>query len=90
MSSATPEQLVAFKKADNDFAEQMRELDISLEKLGDDNRASARSREMANRDRTPAVLAYTLTVGLFRSAVLLLTVKDISPTSAQALNLSAK
>lgn len=63
--AATPDQLVALKKADNDFQVQMKQLGISEEKLSFDDTASARAREVAVKDHTPAVLAYGITVGFF-------------------------
>lgn len=58
---ATPEQLVALKRADQDFALRLRELGIQevrdLEQLAVQDRDSARRREIEVRDRTPAVLA---------------------------------
>jgi len=65
LQSATPEQLAALKKADNDFIVQMKQLDISIDKLDYDDRASARARESNVHDKTPMVLAITLTSGYF-------------------------
>lgn len=85
LATATPDQLAAVKKADNDFAVQMRQLDISVEKLDYDDRVSARQREAAVKDYTPAALAYLLTVGLFGFIVLLMLV-DVPASSANVLN----
>lgn len=63
--AATPDQLVALKKAEEDFQVQMKQLGISEEKLSFDDTASARAREVAVKDHTPAVLAYGITVGFF-------------------------
>lgn len=61
-SEATPDQLLAIKKAENDFAIQMQELGFqnveALEKIAADDRASARARQVSLRDRTPEWLAY--------------------------------
>lgn len=65
VAAATPDQLLALKKADNDFATAMEALDISRDKLVYDDRASARVREAAVKDITPSVLAYGLTLGFF-------------------------
>lgn len=62
---ATPEQLLALKKAENDFAIQMRELDIDLERISNADRDSARNREIKVRDWTPKILAGLITVGYF-------------------------
>ena len=62
---ATPEQLLALKKAEQEFAVQMRELDIDLERISMADRDSARSREVQTKDWTPKVLAGLITVGYF-------------------------
>ena len=62
---ATPEQLLALKKAENDFAVQMRELDIDLERIASEDRDSARNREIKTKDLTPKFLAVSVTVGYF-------------------------
>jgi hypothetical protein len=63
--AATPEQLLALKKAEHDFIVQMRELDIDLERIGNQDRDSARNREIKLKDVTPKVLAAIITVGYF-------------------------
>lgn len=63
--NATPEQLLALKKGDQDFAVRMKELGIAEEKLAFDDTASARAREIAVKDNTPKILAYGVTVGFF-------------------------
>lgn len=66
---ATPEQLSALKKIDDDFAMQMKQLDIQsiedLEKIAADDRASARSMQVQTRSIIPAVLAVVVTLGFF-------------------------
>lgn len=62
---ATPEQLLALKKAEHDFAVKMRELDIDLERIANADRDSARNREVKTKDWTPRVLAALITVGYF-------------------------
>lgn len=42
IKTATPDQLLALKKADNEFAVRMRELEIDLERISSADRASAR------------------------------------------------
>lgn len=64
-AKATPEQLLALKKAEHDFAVKMRELDIDLERIANADRDSARNREVKAKDWTPRVLAALITVGYF-------------------------
>ncbi len=64
-AKATPEQLLALKKAEQDFAVKMRELDIDLERIANADRDSARNREVKTRDWTPRLLAGLITAGYF-------------------------
>ncbi|MEX3614741.1 MAG: hypothetical protein VB141_13535 [Burkholderia gladioli] len=70
IAGATPEQLAAARKADQDFALKMQELGFKqvtdLERVAADDRANARSREIATHDTlTPRVLAVFVTLGFF-------------------------
>jgi hypothetical protein len=69
VAGATPEQMLALKKADQDFQVQMQSMGFKqitdLEKIAADDRANARSREMALRDATPSILAFGVSVGFF-------------------------
>lgn len=62
MLGATPDQLLALKKADQDFAGKMKELEISEEKLTFDDRANARAREMAVKDSTPKIMGFAVAI----------------------------
>ena len=64
-AKATPEQLLALKKAEHDFSVRMRELDIDLERIANADRDSARDREVKTKDWTPRILAGLITVGYF-------------------------
>lgn len=64
-ANATPEQLLALKKAEQDFTVRMRELDIDLERITNEDRSSARDREVKTKDWTPRLLAGAITVGYF-------------------------
>lgn len=69
ISGATPEQMLALKKADQEFALRMQELGFTnikeLEQIAANDRDSARRREMVVQDRIPAILATVVTVGFF-------------------------
>lgn len=69
VSGATPDQILALKKADQDFAVQMQAMGFKqvtdLEKIAADDRASARDREKTLKDKTPAFLAGIVTFGFF-------------------------
>lgn len=80
---ATPDQMLQLKKADQDFAEKMKQLGIDADKLGNDDRASARAREAAVKDRTPAIMGYTLLVGSLGAAAAVLA-GYVPDTSLQA------
>ena len=64
-ANATPEQLLALKNAEQDFAVRMRELDIDLERIANEDRAGARDREVKTKDWTPRILAGLITFGYF-------------------------
>lgn len=61
VANASPADLLALKQADQQFQAKMAELGFAdaeaLEKLSDDDRASARAREIAVKDWTPRALA---------------------------------
>lgn len=61
VAGATPDQLLALKQADNDFAEKMRAMGFEyaedILKIEADDRANARAREVSLKDRYVPVLA---------------------------------
>jgi hypothetical protein len=63
--SATPEQLLALKQAEQNFVVRMRELDVDLERIANQDRGSAREREIKTGDYTPKLLAAAVTFGFF-------------------------
>src|SRR5262249_32032656 len=69
LTKATPEQIAAIRKAENDFQVQMKQLEIEsadeLLKMGNDDRASARQMQMQTRSWIPGALAIAVTVGFF-------------------------
>lgn len=63
--NATPDQLLALKKAEQDFVVRMRELDVDLERIANQDRGSAREREIKTGDWAPKALASAITFGFF-------------------------
>jgi hypothetical protein len=72
LPAETPDQLLALKQADQDFAVRMRELDIDLEKISASDRDSARRREAQVRDWMPRVLAFVVVAGFMATVFLVL------------------
>lgn len=62
LQSAKPELLLQLKQADQDFAKQMKALDIDLEKIAAADRDSARQMQVQTRARTPAILSWTIVI----------------------------
>lgn len=65
VQSATPEQLFAIKRAEQEFTLKMQELEIDLERVSNADRDSARNREVSTKDWTPRILAGLVTAGYF-------------------------
>jgi hypothetical protein len=95
LAGTTPEQLLALKTAEQDFAVKMGELGLKREELGftsdkdqlaiaAGDRDSARKREIAVGDRTVRNLAYAITLGFFGILVGLMFV-NIPPESKGVL-----
>jgi hypothetical protein len=83
---ATPDQLIALKKADQEFAEKMRQLEIDHDMLSFDDRASARSREIAVKDHAPMMLAGGITLGFFTLLALMM-FHDLPKDNQNVLNI---
>lgn len=62
---ATPEQLAALKKIEQDFIKDMRSLDIDIMKLEQENTVSAREREIKTGDTTTPRMIAGLVMGLY-------------------------
>lgn len=69
LSGTTPEQMLALKRADQEFTVKMREIGFAnerdMESLAVNDRDSARKREAAVGDKTTRNLAYVITCGFF-------------------------
>jgi hypothetical protein len=69
VQNVTPEQLLALKNAEQEWAYKLKELDLDsiekLEALAVQDRDSARKRQIELKDHTPTILAYGVTIGFF-------------------------
>lgn len=66
LASASPEQVAAIKKADQEFAARMKEADVHFEEIAVRDRESARGREIATHDTwTPRIGFLVVTIGFF-------------------------
>ena len=69
IAGVTPEQMLAIKQADNDFATQMQALGFKqiadLEALATADRKDARAMQVSQRSRVPALLSVVVTLGYF-------------------------
>ena len=84
LGGATPEQMLALKKADQDFSLQMQALGFKqvtdLESIAAGDRKSAREMQVANRSIVPALLT-CFVVGAFTATLILLLKLDVPATN---------
>ena len=62
LATATPDQIVAIKTAENNFKVQMKSLDIDLERISASDRDSARKLLIETRDWTPDILSFAVVI----------------------------
>jgi hypothetical protein len=72
MQHATPEDLLKLKLADQDFAVQMKKLNVDLVKLGNDDRNSARKMQASNKSIIVPILAGLTVAGFFATMTFVL------------------
>jgi hypothetical protein len=88
VSGATPEQLLALKQADNDFALKMKamgfEHEEDLAKIANEDRASARNREIQVKDWMPKALGLGALI-VFSVSLFLLVFYELSQTTTQII-----
>jgi hypothetical protein len=65
LKTATPDQFAEILKADHEFAVALRQAAVEEERIAAGDRASARSRQQAMGDLTPAVLGALIIAGFF-------------------------
>lgn len=64
VAGATPEQLEKLRAAEQEFTLKLFDSAVALERIEADDRANARAKETATRDRMPGILAIILTLGV--------------------------
>lgn len=88
ITGATPEQMLALKKADQEFSLQMQALGFKqitdLEAIAAGDRKSAREMQISLRSRMPAALSVLVTLGYFGILVGMMT-KALVVSDSQAL-----
>lgn len=88
LAGVTPEQMLALKKADQDFALQMQALGFKqitdLETIAAGDRKSARDMQVTTRSPIPAVLSVLVTLGYFGVLVGMMT-GTLKTADSQAL-----
>lgn len=68
----SPESVAQVRLAEIELEKHAKDNEIDLERINSEDRDSARRREIAIKDRTPAVLAYAVTLGFFGTLAFLL------------------
>jgi hypothetical protein len=87
--SATPEQLLALKQADNDLQVQLKQLGISEEKLAFDDTEGARSMNIQTKDPTAARLAWLIVGGFISISAILIGLFVLYPQRAALIDSAA-
>lgn len=80
--SLTGEQVAAIKKADQDFAVQIKKLDVDLDQMQLADVASARQMQTAQPSAIPAILSVIITVGFLGILATMLAGVDVTDNQA--------
>jgi len=85
IQAATPDQLIALKKVELEFAAQMKALEIDFEKVHSSDRNSARQRQIQTKDKMPGYIASAALFGFFAILGSMIFV-ELPPASKAPLN----
>lgn len=86
VAGAKPEDLYNLKIAEKEFQQRMAELDVDLVRIAASDRDSARQRQIAVKDKIPAILAIAVTGGFFGVLAFMLT-QEVPAGSKDVLNI---
>lgn len=86
IAGATPETLAKLRELDQQFQTRMAELGIKLEELENADRADARARDVAAKDRIPAILAIVHAAAFFALLFVMFTT-SVPQTNRDAFNI---
>lgn len=86
ISGATADDLYKLKQAEIDFQKRMAELEVDLVRIGNEDRDSARNRQIQLKDRTLPFLAIAVTLGFF-SVLAFMLLKEVPISSKDVLNI---
>jgi hypothetical protein len=86
VAGASPELLLKLREADQEFAKAMADAGVKLEEIEAQDRASARTREIATKDWVPAALAITNALAFFVLLFLMLS-HSIPETNKSAFDI---
>jgi hypothetical protein len=85
----TGEQLAALKKADQDFAAKMKELDIQADQLQLADVEGARQMQVATPSNVPALLSGLIVLGYFGALIAMMFGVDVTDNNAFLIMLGA-
>lgn len=71
LGSLDPATAAAMRKADQDFQTQLKQLDIDLDKVNEQDTESARTMQAQTKSTVPGILAIALAIGFFSIMVLM-------------------
>ena len=82
----SPDNLLKLKQAEQDFQAKMAEIGVDLERIAEQDRESARNRQVALKDWVPSALALALAASFFVLLFLMLT-RTIPDANKDAFNI---
>lgn len=86
ISGANADDLLKLKQAEYDFQKRMAELEVDVLRISNDDRDSARNRQIQLKDNTLPLLAICVTTGFFGVLGFML-LRDVPVSSKDVLNI---